>query len=83
MLTHTLALLLLGAPPPTTFGDAGTISPNGLIGVSHTTFSTGSYTWSATNLRLAPRLDYFVVDDFTVAASVSSLRDSAAPGPRA
>ncbi len=73
MLLPSLALLVVTAPPPEpAYGDAGTLSPSGVLGVSFEQFRTTNPMIAPeeqTSLMLAPGVDYFVLDDIAVSAA--------------
>lgn len=70
MLQTVLLLTLAAAPTPqgkVRFGDAGTWSPSGSLSFSHQRYDAGGAgTFARNELVLAPRLDYFVVDNLSV-----------------
>lgn len=70
MLQTVLLLTLAAAPTPqgkVRFGDAGTWSPSGVFSFSHQIYKTrGGERFASNELFLAPRLDYFVVDNLSV-----------------
>lgn len=73
MLLPSLALLAVVAPPPEpAYGDAGTLSPSGVVGLSFEQFRTTDPMIAPDeqiSLLLAPGVDYFVLDDIAVSAA--------------